>query len=338
MTPASRPVCGALALLAAALLLATAGCDATVNLDLPLDVVDTGADNAAEGDLTLDPGAADAASEASPDLGPDAEIVPEPAPEAPDASPDATDVEIDASPCETDDPCRVAKLGDGGECEILPLSCASPSACQVARCDPGLGGCVLDPADCDDHDPHTQDWCSPESGCVHLGGACGDGVCNPGEKESCPGDCKPGRPECGDGVCQGPEEAQHCPGDCKDPPAECGDGQCAMPELWMCPEDCPDFVCNDGQCWPGEAFFCSEDCEATAACDDGDACTVDWQEQGGACHHDLISCDDGSDCTVDACLPSTGCIYTDACADDDPCTEGLCWFGHCAVTTLPWCE
>jgi hypothetical protein len=198
-------------------------------------------------------------------------------------------------------------------------------------------GCVLAAADCDDHDPHTQDWCSPDQGCVHLGPKCGDGQCDPGEHEACPGDCQGGKGECGDGVCE-VEEQGHCGVDCGGPPSECGDGECDMPELWECPADCVIDLCGDEVCDPGEAFFCPLDCDAGGACNDGDRCTADWKDQYGRCHHDGVTCDDGSDCTHDACLPSTGCIYTDACADDDPCTEALCWMGHCVSTRVPWCE
>jgi hypothetical protein len=84
-----------------------------------------------------------------------------------------------------------------------------------------------------------------------------------------------------------------------------------------------------------------------APCETSDPCQVAERGSDGICELRPLACASPSACHVARCDPAmgcvlgpldcTGCIYADACADDDPCTEGLCWFGHCAVTTLPWC-
>jgi len=99
--------------------------------------------------------------------------------------------------------------------------------------------------------------------------SCGDGVCNGSENAaSCPGDCPT---KCGDGLCTGSENASTCAGDC---PQTCGDGFCTGTEnASTCAGDCPQ-VCGDGFCTGIENFSnCSADCTLIfvpiAFCGDG---------------------------------------------------------------------
>ena len=51
--------------------------------------------------------------------------------------------------------------------------------------------------------------------------------------------------------------------------------------------------------------------EVSAACDDGNACTIDDRcDSGGHCSGTVRSCDDGHDCTADSCDPVQGCSHS----------------------------
>ncbi len=79
---------------------------------------------------------------------------------------------------------------------------------------------------------------------------------------------------------------------------------------------------------------------ATAACDDGDPCTVgDACNSAGACVPGTLppKCDDDNACTSDSCVPKTGCVHAkkssgpcedgDKCTDGDHCLDGICKSG-----------
>ena len=74
---------------------------------------------------------------------------------------------------------------------------------------------------------------------------------------------------------------------------------------------------------------CGASCEDL--CNDGNACTEDYCEQG-ECLHSVVDCNDGNQCTTDSCDEATGCEYDArlgaACAGEDAlnCTlnTGLC--------------
>lgn len=85
---------------------------------------------------------------------------------------------------------------------------------------------------------------------------CGDGACNGAENAStCGVDCPAA---CGDGFCTHSENSGSCPGDC---PASCGDSVCTTGEdPGNCPDDCPD-VCGDDLCTGSETYeTCPDDC------------------------------------------------------------------------------
>ena len=68
---------------------------------------------------------------------------------------------------------------------------------------------------------------------------CGDGICYPGEEETCPGDCPP-NPCNNDGICDAHETSTSCPGDCNDP-NHCGNGVCEPDlgeDMTTCSVDC----------------------------------------------------------------------------------------------------
>jgi hypothetical protein len=69
-------------------------------------------------------------------------------------------------------------------------------------------------------------------------------ACDGGTSTPIPSPTPPEGSQCGDGVCDGPEDAQNCPQDCQasqvNPPGSpCGDGICDAPEDDQnCPQDC----------------------------------------------------------------------------------------------------
>jgi hypothetical protein len=173
-------------------------------------------------------------------------------------------------------------------------------------------------SDCDDHNPCTDDACSPVTGCVHVpnlapcwdgnactaGDACADGWCHPGAPVS----CDDGAP-CTDDACAPAAGCLHTPNE-----ASCDDGNaCTAGDR-----------CHDGKCAPGP----------TASCDDGDACTLDACVPASGCTHKPgVPCNDGNPCTDDTCVPATGCTHTPnqaKCDDGDACTVGdQCKAGKC---------
>ncbi|MCA9714306.1 MAG: TlpA family protein disulfide reductase [Myxococcales bacterium] len=76
---------------------------------------------------------------------------------------------------------------------------------------------------------------------------CGDGRCDPGELDRCPGDCE----RCGDGLCQPEfgERPRSCPQDCRRAPAAatgaCGDGVCEPARGEDCRSCTADCGCTD---------------------------------------------------------------------------------------------
>lgn len=117
-----------------------------------------------------------------------------------------------------------------------------------------------------------------------LSPTCGDGVCQPGETESCTIDCldQMAMAACGDGLCQ-PEANEDlivCPADCSPyAGAFCGNGTCESDESGItCPADCaPDQyfgtriaeLCGDGLCSLTESSLsCPADCKASAPAPD----------------------------------------------------------------------
>jgi len=110
--------------------------------------------------------------------------------------------------------------------------------------------------------------------------ACGNDVCEQWENEcNCEDDCKEG-PRCGDGVCEEGEKGtcppcifddppcatfapcdRGCPKDCREKPV-CGDGVCEDVEEITCPPCLEGAPC-------GPCYFCPRDCEEESECGDG---------------------------------------------------------------------
>lgn len=102
---------------------------------------------------------------------------------------------------------------------------------------------------------------------------------------------------------------------------------------WWSTRTCPSGQTLSGtKCYGCPAPFtyvpatqsCASACDGgvPAACDDGDACTVDGCDDATGCTHTPLSCDDGKSCTVDACDADAGaCAFRlekSACTCDSP--------------------
>lgn len=123
------------------------------------------------------------------------------------------------------------------------------------------------PADCDDGDPCTVDWCDAVDGCAHsvdTGAPCDDS-----DKCSAADACD------SDGVCMGSAVV-------------CEDSG----------EPCLSATCDD------ETGECGVPVVDGTSCDDGDACNGSELCMGGVCNAGaVISLDDSDPCTQDTCDP-----------------------------------
>ena len=257
---------------------------------------------------------------------------------------------------------------------------ASPGVCSVGACEydttdttcPGLcvdGSCATDPC-------AGVTCASPPGPCYEKAGSCVAGQCvyAPAAKACDDGDPCTADDACADGDCLG------TPIGCQDPPASmcadeatlvvysksgvCDGGACTYAEVEVpCPEGCQDDACVGDPCLgvtcdvpPGPCYAETGGCEDGAcsyalldgaACDDGDACTVEDTCQAGLCKGKPKACKTPPlpSCmgeltqllyaAVGTCAPGGECVYaetTKACqlackagaCTEDPCNEVVC--------------
>ncbi len=237
-----------------------------------------------------------------------------------------------------------------GACSFVPAhegflcndgdACTINDTCVDGTCSPGS------PLNCNDGNPCTDDFCTPEEGCAHgnspaecsdgnvctLGDHCGDGACQPGTEPLL----------CDDGnLCNGPETCDPNVGCVAGAPLVCND----------------DDECTQNLCDPTQGCLFVED---ASACDDGDPCTQDsCLPETGACLHVTkcdsqpctictcseesgevtylpVNCDDGNLCTQDSCDPDTGkCVHVAVdCDDENLCTTDSCEPGSGCIHKL----
>ncbi len=192
------------------------------------------------------------------------------------------------------------------------------------------GECEGDEALCNDGNPCTQDYCTPDFGCGYppLNIPCDDGdpctaldFCESGECLGGPG------PPCND---ENPCTADSCqPG-----------------------KGCFHMALNGQECDDDDACTIGDICEESECiggsgkpvCDDWNDCTSDICDPmvgctfplagNPCCINDINICDDDDPCTIDDCNVDTGaCIYLPndgSCTDKNACTENdVCKGGEC---------
>lgn len=183
------------------------------------------------------------------------------------------------------------------------VPCDGEATCDLSGSYPTYGQCVSCTAnvECDDQNPCTADSCNPATGtCAHPAVATGT-PCDDGDK------CN-GIETCVTGVCKAGT------------PLDCNDNE----------------VCTTEACSPSQGCVHHEN---SAACDDGDVCTVDDVCAEKSCQSgDELDCDDGNACTAETCDPVEGCAHapvsdTTACDDGNACTlQDACAAGACTWT------
>ncbi|MCA9540921.1 MAG: chitobiase/beta-hexosaminidase C-terminal domain-containing protein, partial [Myxococcales bacterium] len=243
--------------------------------------------------------------------------------------------------------CGDAECAAGETCANCPLDCGFCCGDGDCRVDHGET-CATCPADCScaagDRCDAAARTCVPA--CVPD---CGDRVCG---DDGCEGACG----ECED------DDLCTADGRCTEAPAECGDQVCEAPEdCFTCPADCG-ACCGDGACTAGVGETCAT-CPADCGCGDDERCDIDARRcvpaecapqcQGRSCGPDGCDgfcgmCDPGELCDIDAgrcrvqCVPACedrecgddGCDGTcGACGDGYLCTDG-----HCEEICVPDCD
>ncbi|MGA1865805.1 MAG: C1 family peptidase [bacterium] len=226
--------------------------------------------------------------------------------------------------CDNDGICE-----EGEICGICPNDCigSDDTGCNNnGVCEPKRGeDCQSCPFDC------RGMLTSKPSGryCCGDTGTCDDSRCT-SEGWQCSMD-QPVAYCCGDGICEGPEDADNCAIDCS---FTCVDNE-DCEDYNTCTEDmCVDSgcvyanfpdnkLCNDNNiCCSGE---CNEPaCRVDADCDDGESCTIDACLNPGTCGA-------GCDNTWPVCGAADGCCGPNCLFGDDPdCTDcSDCFGGVC---------
>ena len=250
--------------------------------------------------------------------------------------------------------CSTTTAPDGQLCSDGD-SCTAADSCSGGNCKAGVyacGGCTSD-AECpDDGNP-----CNGAEGCdktkpIHVcaakpgtvpatGSACSDGnLCTLNDG-------------CAAGKCTGAAVVCDDKSVCTDD--KCDKGACVFTaNAATCADGSvctTNDTCSAKACKPGAALVCddkdvctTDSCDGklgcvytknTAACSDGNACTVGDKCSGGVCLPGAVTgCSDANVCTSDACDPVGGCANlptAGTCSDGDTCTEyEACSKGKCS--------
>ncbi len=215
--------------------------------------------------------------------------------------------------CDADGTCE-----SGEDCNNCGSDCigASGASCGNGICEPGED-CASCAADCRGRvngNPSRRYCCSGDAG--GAGGPnpidCTDSRCTQDAWEC---SFTAGAYCCGDGTCEGAEDAVSCAIDCAvtcGNDAECGDGV-------SCTDDtCDGGTCvntpNDGNC-PNDGLFCNGtegNCTATGCVSSGDPCGSgetcnESTDQCDSCGARNSSCSQNSDCCSNRCKNNGRC-------------------------------
>ena len=188
--------------------------------------------------------------------------------------------------------------------------CDTGDPCLVGTCDSFFKQCDVEPADCDDNNPCSMDFCNAgQCLSVNIQG------CTPCLLDS---DCESvwllqGPPGCGGFLCD--------------------EGSCVVVTGVNCDDSNP---CTTDQCDPEQGCSfqpingCTLGCTSNADCDDDDALTVDSCSDLGSCVNEYrqpcasdVDCYDTDGCTYEFCLGGFCRQKTALCFDALPCTKDL---------------
>jgi hypothetical protein len=150
--------------------------------------------------------------------------------------------------------------GSGGDDGwIVQMAASGAASCE----------CTQD-SQCTEANPCTSDICNDQGKCAHgvepFGRECG------GFGYTCNGQGVCGPATCGNGKCEGAEDAINCKADCVKV-SGCGNGWCEAGEsIYSCPQDC-----KGGSCW----YKCGGKSYGSCWCDAyckyyGDCCWGFW--------------------------------------------------------------
>jgi hypothetical protein len=255
------------------------------------------------------------------------------------------------TPCDNDaNACTVDECDLGGNCLYQSdVACASPAGeCDGGQtCDPATGACM------DNADAPAETDCDADGNACTLDQCDGGGVCAfvsdvecAAPLNECDGgqSCDPSSGECTDNA-DAPAETPCDTDDSACTIDHCdGSGACVLVSTVECPG--PLNACDGGQSCDPASGTCADnpDVAAETPCDaDGDACTVDQCDGGGACLFvsnvecpgPVNQCDAGQSCDslsgecADALDPPAGT----ACDNDaNLCTLDVCdGLGNCVL-------
>ena len=219
----------------------------------------------------------------------------------------------DANPCTTGDRCQA------GACSGTAVACTPSDQCHDAgTCDPATGTCS-NPSSADGRTCNDGDACTAGDRCA--AGRCAGTAIDCDDGLSCTDD------SCAQGACQ------HVPVDARCDTGTCAFGTCRPADPGADRRGCVEAPVNEGE----------------ACTDDGFSCTDDVCTEGRCLHVPIDSrCVPPDDCTAAICAPAraghdgAGCspgpsrADGEECAEDgDPCTDDLCFGGHCAHEPVP---
>lgn len=247
--------------------------------------------------------------------------------------------------CDPKNGCQETKRE--GPCEDGDL-CNGTEMCVDGTCMPAVA-----PTDCDDKNPCTKDSCDPKTGCLHEPiagtceatnkcvaiGVCKEGVCDLSPSKTCTNSDQCDAKElCFKGECvplKNCDDGNSCTEDLCEPTIGCYtqlvQDACCTGSVNACDDKnaCTTDICIPGN--PGEDPTCQHE-KNTAACDDGDPCTVNDTCADGVCKGTPKNCNDNNPCTKDSCVAGncvneaiTGsCDDGKACSKNDHCVNGKC--------------
>jgi hypothetical protein len=287
-----------------------------------------------------------------------------------------------AAPCNDSDPCTTNDFCTAGNCVGgSEVDCDDGDLCNGAEsCDQALGCIPGEALTCDDGDIcNGLESCHAQMGCqAGIGLLCADNnLCNGAESCDPVKGCQAGVPlVCDDSdLCNGIESCEPQVGCLDGVELLCDDSNVCTDNSCHAKEGCifaaNEALCDDGNactigdhCAGGKCLFTgSPDCDdsnvctkdscdpdsgcaqtaISAACDDGDPCTINDQCADGACGSGpQVDCDDGNPCTDDTCNEQGLCEHlanAADCNDGNECTVGdHCADGNCSNGGLVNCD